>query len=191
MYVNKGRTKTRLRLTCCEQSPVVFPHFPKDSGYLYRDQNDPEARNTKSWSGRALNPGLEPEDETDLCWATWEHRPCVITIGQLCQVNQDRRRANPGRMLPVLRFYAVVQHEGEALIIKRNIPHVVVNIGMTFALGTSMVEPQHARKLWDNNEGERLCACPDGLDGDERPTWDLELRNLKGNREEGMEEDLF
>lgn len=172
-------------------SAVAFPQFPDNSKWDYYDRNDTTGHASGDWAGRELPPGHNPRSKREICPSTWEHKECVVNVAGLCELNRKRREARPEENLPLIKFYAIVQHEGEAVILKRHNPRLVVSIGMSYGVTTCLLEPQHAIKLWDNQEGKRVCNCVDGIDEGERPDWTLELRDLKDNPKAGMEETLY
>lgn len=168
MFIRHGQITNG---TCLAAYP--FPN-PKD-GSVYYDWTDRSSR-TGNGSWRACPPGQTATKEEDVCRFVHEHRACVLDPETITFENARRREGNP--TLPVLRFYAVVQHEGEVVIHKRHNPHMVISIGQSFAVTRNFLEPQYAVHLWDNAEGKRRCECNDGYDGAARTSWPLDLRDM-------------
>lgn len=102
--------------------------------------------------------------------------------------DQNRTRREENSTLPLLKFYAVVQHEGEVMIWKRHIPHAVVSIGQSFSVERSFLEQQHAPRMWgDQAEKDRKCTCNDGCGFRGKPTWGLDLRQTTPDPKAGIE----
>lgn len=162
---------------------AAYPYPDPAKGNVYYDPKDAAAGSASScWRKSAA--GQNPTSDDEICREVQEHRACVLDPDTICAENAERRTVDES--LPELRFYAIVQHEGEVIIHKRHNPHIVISIGQSFGVSRSFLEPQYAMGLMDNDEGVRKCDCPNGHESDKHPEWDLELRDIAPDPDAGV-----
>ena len=175
-----------------ERFPAGFPLLdPQDIWFycdqIHGDEEFVEERNIWERSPQGTHPGTFDE----ACRNVQEHKDCVLDPETITRRNRIRRQDYPELDLPELRFYSIVQHEGEVVIHKRFSPHIVVSIGQSFAVNRSFLEQEFAMDLvdGDDREGVRKCECENGWETflAERPQWDLELRSVIANPKAGIE----
>lgn len=172
-----------------------MPDYPRrkngQTKVRYFDPNDNKANSSNCW--RDTPPGRPYETAEDACNFPQDHLECFASPAVIHQINRTRRKLD--ETLPEINFYAFVQHEGETVILKPKIWHMIVSVGQCYGVSHAYIRPKDAAEvLLEPHRTEVRCRCRDGkrdgvADGTTLPLREVEKRPLPEDDNYDMDAD--
>lgn len=155
---------------------MAHPYHAPGKKLIYRDPDDQNNADS-AWNDA---PHFPQGKDDEFCEFPREHQGVVPDPETIVKLN-IWRKANPGktgRQVEDVRFYAVVQREGDSIDVLKHTAHAVVCIGQSMSMRHNFVLPRNVMGLYKENGGIKNCGCEIGEAFGEREVTDLKLRRL-------------